>query len=59
MPYEAMGDAETGTRILGSAPILGLALGHKSDEIAVTVEVRNTNCFFTRREVKGSKLPRG
>src|SRR5712671_5999115 len=56
MPYEAMGNAEP-ARVFSVPPqSWGLALSHKSDEIAVTVEVQNTIVFY-RREVKGVEAP--
>jgi DNA-binding beta-propeller fold protein YncE len=56
MPYEAMGDAEPARVFSVPHQSWGLALGRKSDEIAVTVEVQNTIVFY-RREVKGVEAP--
>jgi len=56
MPYEAMGDAEPARVFSVPHQSWGLALSHKSDEIAVTVEVQNTIVFY-RREVKGVEAP--
>jgi DNA-binding beta-propeller fold protein YncE len=56
MPYEAMGNAEPARVFSVPHQSWGLALGHKSDEIAVTVEVQNTIVFY-RREVKGVEAP--
>ena len=55
MPYEAMGDAEPARVFSVPHQSWGLALGHKSDELAVTVEVQNTIVFY-RREVKLSLI---
>jgi DNA-binding beta-propeller fold protein YncE len=56
MPYEAKGDAEPARIFSVPHQSWGLALGRKSDEIAVTVEVQNTIVFY-RREVKGVEAP--
>jgi DNA-binding beta-propeller fold protein YncE len=56
MPYEAKGDAEPARVFSVPHQSWGLALGHKSDEISVTVEVQNTVVFY-RREVKGVEAP--
>jgi len=56
MPYDATGNT-TPTRIF-SVPHQdwGLAIGHATDEIAVTVEVQNTIVFYPR-EVNGVHPP--
>src|SRR5665213_461711 len=56
MPYDAVGDSKP-TRVF-SVPhqTWGLALSHKNDELAITVEVQNTVLFY-RREVKGVEAP--
>jgi DNA-binding beta-propeller fold protein YncE len=56
MSYEAMGDAEPARVFSVPHQSWGLALSHKSDEIAVTVEVQNTVVFY-RRAVKGVEAP--
>src|SRR5260370_38774129 len=56
MPYEAMGNAEPARVFSVPHQSWVLALGHKSHEIAVTVEVQNTIVFYPR-EVKGVEAP--
>jgi DNA-binding beta-propeller fold protein YncE len=56
MPYEAVGNAEPARIFSVPHQSWGLALGRKSDEIAVTVEVQNTIVFY-RRQVKGVEAP--
>jgi DNA-binding beta-propeller fold protein YncE len=56
MPYEATGDAKPARIFSVPHQAWGLALGHASDEIAVTVEVQNTVVFY-RRQVQGVEAP--
>src|SRR6266581_5334296 len=56
VPYEAVGDAEPARVFSVPHQSWGLALGRKSDELAVTVEVQNTIVFY-RRQVKGVEAP--
>jgi len=56
MPYEATGDAKPARIFSVPHQAWGLALGHASDEIAVTVEVQNTIVFY-RRQVQGVEAP--
>jgi DNA-binding beta-propeller fold protein YncE len=56
MPYPASGNAKPGRIFSVPHQAWGLALSDKSDEVAVTVEVRYTVAFY-RRQVKGVEAP--
>ncbi len=56
MPYGAAGNAQPVRVFSVPHQTWGIALGARSDELAVTVEVQNAVVFY-RREVKGVEAP--
>ncbi len=56
MPYAAAGNAQSARVFSVPHQTWGIALGARSDELAVTVEVQNAVVFYSR-EVKGVEAP--